>query len=168
MSTTTAQDTTAARGVRPRESAPDLTVPLLRGGTNHLTDQRPRTFTMVVFFRGLHCPVCRAQLTELNRRLGELEQAGIDVMPSAARPVSARPSLPRTAGSSVARWPTGSPKPRCEPGGCSSPAQSTTSSPRSQRAGLFLIAPDHTVYYESILSMPVGRPRLDDLLGGAD
>jgi hypothetical protein len=35
---------------------------------------------MVVFFRGLHCPVCRAQLTELNRRLDELEQAGIDVI----------------------------------------------------------------------------------------
>ena len=34
--------------------------------------------------------------------------------------------------------------------------------------GLFLISPDRTVYYESILSMPVGRPRLDDLLGGID
>ena len=33
---------------------------------------------------------------------------------------------------------------------------------------LFLISPDGTVYYESILSMPVGRPRLDDLLGGID
>jgi hypothetical protein len=33
---------------------------------------------------------------------------------------------------------------------------------------LFLISPDHTVYYESILSMPVGRPRVDDLLGGID
>ena len=31
--------------------------------------------------------------------------------------------------------------------------------------GLFLIAPDRTVYYDSILSMPVGRPPLDDLLG---
>jgi hypothetical protein len=53
---TTAQDTTAARGVRPRESAPDLTVPLLRGGTYRLTDQRPRTFTMVVFFRACTVP----------------------------------------------------------------------------------------------------------------
>ncbi|MGA7397250.1 MAG: hypothetical protein WBW62_07360, partial [Solirubrobacterales bacterium] len=34
--------------------------------------------------------------------------------------------------------------------------------------GLFLISPDATVFYESILSMPVGRPRLDDLLGGID
>ena len=33
---------------------------------------------------------------------------------------------------------------------------------------LFLISPDGSVYYESILSMPVGRPRLDDLLGGID
>jgi hypothetical protein len=32
--------------------------------------------------------------------------------------------------------------------------------------GLFLIASDGTVYYESILSMPAGLPRLDDLLGG--
>lgn len=29
---------------------------------------------------------------------------------------------------------------------------------------VFLIRPDGTVYYEAILSMPVGRPRLDDLL----
>jgi hypothetical protein len=34
--------------------------------------------------------------------------------------------------------------------------------------GLFLISPDHTIHYESILSMPVGRSRLDDLLGGID
>jgi peroxiredoxin len=35
---------------------------------------------MVVFFRGLHCPVCRAQLVELERRLGEFEERGIEVI----------------------------------------------------------------------------------------
>jgi hypothetical protein len=34
--------------------------------------------------------------------------------------------------------------------------------------GLFLISPGGSVYYESILSMPAGRPRLDDLLHGID
>jgi len=34
--------------------------------------------------------------------------------------------------------------------------------------GLFLIAADGSVYCESILSMPVGRPRTDDLLAGID
>ncbi len=33
---------------------------------------------------------------------------------------------------------------------------------------LFLSSPDASVYYESILSMPVGRPSLDDLLGGIE
>jgi hypothetical protein len=33
---------------------------------------------------------------------------------------------------------------------------------------LFLIRPDGTISYASLLSMPVGRPRLDDLLGGID
>jgi hypothetical protein len=33
---------------------------------------------------------------------------------------------------------------------------------------VFLIDPSGSVYYEAILSMPPGRPRLDDLLGGID
>ena len=33
---------------------------------------------------------------------------------------------------------------------------------------LFLIRPDGVIYYASILSMPVGRPRLDELLQGIE
>src|SRR5246127_5858998 len=78
--TTTTPEIPAAHGVRPTQPAPDLTVPLLRGGTYRLADQRPNLFTIVVFFRGLHCPVCRAQLVELERRLGEFEERGIEVI----------------------------------------------------------------------------------------
>ena len=35
---------------------------------------------MVVFFRGLHCPVCRAQLSGLDRRLDELAKRGINAI----------------------------------------------------------------------------------------
>jgi peroxiredoxin len=35
---------------------------------------------MLVFNRGLHCPVCRAQLSELDRRFDELAEKGIDVV----------------------------------------------------------------------------------------
>ncbi len=41
-----------------------------------------------------------------------------------------------------------------------------TGAPAPAPALEFLVDADGLVYYESILSMPVGRPRLDDLLGG--
>lgn len=44
-------------------------MPLLDGGTFHLADRHPKRFTMLVFFRGLHCPVCRVELSAGNREL---------------------------------------------------------------------------------------------------
>jgi peroxiredoxin len=173
MSTTTPsspeQDVAAAARVTPRQSAPGLTVPLLRGGTYRLSDQRPRTFTMVVFFRGLHCPVCRGQLSELNRRLEELEQRGIDVIAVSGETRERTTQLaeewklerlPLAYGLTEAQmraW-----------GLFISHGINDTEPALFNEPGLFLISPDHTVYYESILSMPVGRPRLDDLLRAID
>ena len=166
---TTAQNATVPRGVRPTEPAPDLTVPLHRGGTYRLTDRRPRTFTMVVFFRGLHCPVCRAQLGELERRLGELEQRGISVIAVSGetRERTIRLArewklqhLPLAYGLTVAQmraW-----------GLFISRGLDAHEPAVFNEPGLFLISTDHTVYYASILSMPVGRPRLTDLLTGID
>src|SRR5919106_3971820 len=67
-------------GIKPREQAPELAVNLVRGGRWRLDEQQPENFTMVVFYRGLHCPGCRAQLSELNRRLDELSSRGITVI----------------------------------------------------------------------------------------
>src|SRR5689334_8101951 len=78
--TDTATTTTTTGRVRPRELAPPLEVELLSGGTYVLRDQRPARFSMVVFFRGLHCPVCASQLRELERGLDELERRGVEVV----------------------------------------------------------------------------------------
>ena len=171
MSTTTtaAPNPTAAHGVRPTELAPDLTVPLLRGGTYRLADQRPRTFTMVVFFRGLHCPVCRAQLSELERRLAEFEQRGIELI------VVSGETRERTAQLAqewrLERLPLayGLTEDQMRAWGLFISHGINSGEPGLfNEPGLFLISPDHTVYYESILSMPVGRPRVEDLLSGID
>jgi peroxiredoxin len=159
----------AAVGVRPRQLAPDLTVPLLRGGAYSLRDQTTELFTMIVFFRGLHCPVCRAQLGELERRLDEITARAIDVIALSGETRERTATLaeqwklehlPLAYGLSeqqMRAW-----------GLFVSRGRSEDEPPLFNEPGLFLISPDHTVYYESILSMPVGRPRLDDLLGGID
>jgi peroxiredoxin len=166
--TTTAQ-ILAAHGVRPTQPAPDLTVPLLTGGTYRLGDQRPRLFTMVVFFRGLHCPVCQAQLRELDRRLDELEERGIEVTAVSGE---TRERATTIAGEwKLERLPLayGLTEDQMRAWGLFVSHGINDGEPALfNEPGLFLISPDHTVYYESILSMPVGRPRLDDLIGGIE
>lgn len=73
-------DTVAARPVLAGRSAPALELALVGGGTFRLADQRRATFTMLAFTRGLHCPVCQAQLREVDRRFDALAGRGIEVV----------------------------------------------------------------------------------------
>jgi peroxiredoxin len=171
MSTTstTTTEIRAAHGVRPRQPAPDLTVPLLRGGTYRLSDRRPRLFTMVVFFRGLHCPVCRAQLSELERRLAELKQRGIEVIAVSGETLERTARLAQEWKLERLNLAYGLAEEQMRAWGLFISRGINEHEPaRFNEPGLFLISPGHTVYYESVLSMPVGRPRLADLLDGID
>ena len=171
MSTTSTATTEipGAHGVRPTQPAPDLTVPLLRGGTYRLSDQRPKLFTMVVFFRGLHCPVCRAQLSELERRLGELDERGLEVIAVSGETLERTTQLAQEWKLELLNLAYGLTEEQMRAWGLFISRGIDEHEPALfNEPGLFLIAPDHTVYYESILSMPVGRPRLADLLDGID
>jgi len=154
-------------GVRPRQPAPDLTVPLLRGGTYRLSDQRPKLFTMVVFFRGLHCPVCHAQLSELERRLPELEERGIEVIAVSGETLERTRTLARAWKLERLNLAYGLTEEQMRAWGLFISRGIGEDEPALfNEPGLFLVSHDQTVYYASILSMPVGRPRLQELLDG--
>jgi peroxiredoxin len=156
-------------GVRPRRPAPDLTVPLLGGGTFRLADHQPERFTMVVFFRGLHCPVCQAQLRELNRRLDELTERGVEVIAVSGESEARTRRLFEEWKLDRLPLAYGLTEPQMRAWGLFvSRGIGEGEPPVFNEPALFLIQPDGVVYYESILSMPVGRPRLDDLLSGID
>jgi peroxiredoxin len=156
-------------GVRPRQQAPDLTVRLRHGGTYRLQDQKPRLFTMIVFFRGLHCPVCRAQLRELDTRLDELDRRGVEVIAVSGETRERTETLAKDWQLERLSVAYGLTEDQMRSWGLFVSNAIKADEPAVfNEPALFLISPDHTVFYESILSMPVGRPRLADLLHGID
>ena len=63
----------------PGQAVPDLDLPLTIDARFELSQQHPDTFTMLVFYRGKHCPICKKYLTELGSKLGKFTDKGINV-----------------------------------------------------------------------------------------
>ena len=64
----------------PRHPVPELTVETLGNGQWSLSSQIPDNFTLIAFYRGIHCPDCKKSLVDLNRKAGDFEKAGISVI----------------------------------------------------------------------------------------
>src|SRR5712671_5683932 len=60
----------------PRQRVPPLDVGLADGGTFDIAAEKPASFTLIVFYRGLHCPICKTQLRELESKLDEFDKRG--------------------------------------------------------------------------------------------
>ena len=66
--------------LKPRHPVPPLSVQTVSGDVWTLNEPAPGNFTMLVFYRGWHCPICRRTLAELNSRLDAFEQRGVRVL----------------------------------------------------------------------------------------
>lgn len=64
----------------PGQPVPDLSVAVIGDGRWTIGERRPTHFSMVLFYRGLHCPVCSVQLKGLDRRLSEFTERGVEAI----------------------------------------------------------------------------------------
>ena len=158
----------------PRQPVPHLAVALAGGGKFDLDTETPNSFTLVLFYRGLHCPQCRRQLTDLEAKLPEFEKRGVSVVAISvdeeerANRTKSEWSLPKlrigygldlAMARSFGLWiSTGRGKTTA---GLAEPAL-------FNEPGLFLIKPDGTLYCASVQTMPFTRPQLADLLTALD
>jgi len=153
----------------PGRPAPPLEFTTLAGDTWKLAGQRPERFTMVVFYRGLHCPVCKSYLSELAEKAGAYRERGVE-------PVVVSGDAPERAAKASADWGLGVlvvghslPTATMRAWDLYVSGAITDDEPAHfNEPGLFLIAPDATVYYAAINSMAFGRPPLDEMLGAVD
>ena len=153
----------------PKHTAPDLQFPLLDGNQWNLADQKPDNFTLVVFYRGLHCPLCKKYLQQLQELLPEFEQRGVDIV-VVSMDTEKRARLSRqnwelsnlTLGyglteKSARDWAL------YLSSGVKDGEPSEFSEP-----GLFLIDNSNQVYYSAINSNPWGRPYLPSFVKAVD
>ena len=63
----------------PNQTAPTLTVPTVNGKTWTLADETPPNYTMIVFYRGLHCPICQTYLADLEDKLDQFKDLGLEL-----------------------------------------------------------------------------------------
>ena len=168
MSATTASiDST--HPVVPREPAPELEVPLVGGGSWKLADQRPQAFTMLLFYRGLHCPVCQGLLRELDGRLDEFARRGVDVVAVSGDSAERAERTRQEWQLERLRLGFGLDEPTMRRWGLFVSRAIKEKEPALfSEPGLFLVDPDGTVFYEAVTSAPWGRPRIEDVLNGID
>lgn len=155
----------------PTHQVPDLGLPLVGGGTTDdlkLGTGDGGRFSMVVFYRGLHCPICRKQLAEIDKRIEDLKAAGIGRVVAVSMEASERSSqvvdqwhlasLPVAygLGEEAARsW-----------GLNLSHAIKDGEPDLFNEPGIFILDEDGTLFWSSTATMPFGRPSLDDVIAG--
>lgn len=158
----------------PRQPVPALSLPTVAGSSWTLGENKPERFTLVVVYRGLHCPICAKYIKAFDNSAPEFAKRGIDTIAistdTAERAAAAKQDwtlehlrigydLPlETARSwglyiSTSRGKTSV--------GIDEPA-------KFAEPGLFLIRADGTLYFSSVQTMPFARPHFDEVLKAAD
>ncbi|MDX1489070.1 MAG: redoxin domain-containing protein, partial [Acidiferrobacterales bacterium] len=66
--------------LKPRTKTPELEVDTLDGERWRLSAQKPENFSMIVAYRGYHCPICRPYISGLDRLLEEFNKRGVEVI----------------------------------------------------------------------------------------
>ena len=158
----------------PNKPVPVLELDLVGGGRFSLGGEKPQRFTMAVFYRGLHCPICRRYLSELEGLLPEFEQRGVSVFAVSS-------DAKDRAEQAKSGW--GLAKLRVAYGLSIDEARkwglyvSRSKGPTSvgvvepdlfSEPGLFLVRPDGVLYWGTTSTMPFGRPHFNEILQSLD
>ncbi|MCP5268795.1 MAG: AhpC/TSA family protein [Zoogloeaceae bacterium] len=158
----------------PRQQVPSLNVETVAHGRFDLASNAGEKFTLVVFYRGLHCPICAKYLMELERLVPEFEARGVktiavstDVAERAAEMVKKIKADKLAIGYGVSltnarEW-----------GLYTTESRGKTSIGIEEPAifaepGVFIVRADGTLYYGAVQTMPFARPNFTDLVGALD
>ncbi|MGB6230517.1 MAG: redoxin domain-containing protein [Litorimonas sp.] len=153
--------------ITPKSRIPQFEVSLLGGATFSSEDLTPEHFQIIVVYRGVHCPKCRAQLKAIDPMVADIRADGHDIvalsMDSEDRAKRAETEweleeLPIGYGLSL--------NDAKELGLFISDAISDAEPAHFSEPAIFVLYNDGSLYAEIVQNTPFGRPDMDDLVKG--
>ncbi len=160
--------------ITPRTETPNLEFETVDGDTWRLADQKPENFTMIVAYRGLHCPICKNYLRDLDRMTADFEKLGVEsvVVSTDDRERAEETKRDWELENLTVGYDLGIDQARTW-GLFISTSRGKTSAgieepPLFNEPGLFLVRPDKTLYASNIVTMPFTRPRFKDVLAALE
>ncbi len=158
----------------PSQSVPSLELPTLKHGAFSLAAQSPQNFSLVLFFRGLHCPLCVKHLKELGALLPELNQRGVEVIAistddqARASEMADKVDVPDLKFGYALPLATARAWGLYLSKGIGKTSAGVEEPKLFAEPGVFLVRPDQTLYYGAVQTMPFARPSFSDLLMAID
>lgn len=158
----------------PRQSVPALDVPTLDGERWKLADSKAKNFNLIVFYRGLHCPICATYIRDLDRKVAQFRERGVEPVVISSDSEDRAHETKESWGlenlivghglaiDAAREW-----------GLFVSSSRGKTSvgvlePPLFSEPGLFLVRPDATLYASAVNTMPFARPNFGELMKALD
>jgi len=163
-----------ATALVPRQPVPALALPLVGGGRFVLGASPPERFDLIVFYRGLHCPICAKYLMELERLAPEFTKRGVAMLAASSDDAERAQAMATKVNAQTVKFGYGLGLANARQWGLYlSTSRGTTSIGIEEPAlfsepGVFLVKPDGSLYYGAVQTMPFARPAFQDLLGAID
>jgi len=157
--------------VFPRRPAPALEVNTTDGAAWRLADRTPENFSLIVFYRGLHCPICSRYLKDLDNKLGDFAELGVETIALSSDTEERARQAKQDWGLNNLTIGYGLDLDTARSWGLYiSSGIGKTSIGVEEPAlfaepGLFLVRPDGTIYFGSVQTMPFARPAFAEILG---
>lgn len=153
----------------PRRPAPPLSFSLVVGGDWTLAERSPENFSLIVFYRGLHCPECRSYLRDLEGVIDDFAERGVEAVAVSMDDRDRAERARREWELSHLLLGYGMDENTARAWGLYLSAAIKDEEPDLfTEPGLFLVRPGGELYYVAINSMPFGRPQLEEMVKSLD
>ena len=151
----------------PGDAAPNLAVDRLGGDAFDLNRAAIDNHLILLFYRGVHCPICKGMLEELNGRMSDFERIGVGVVPLSMD--SRERAEKQRSEWDIGRLSIGygmSEETARAFGLFISRKEQEKEPERFSEPGVAIIKPDRSIYALFIQSVPFTRPSFDGLING--